>query len=165
MSQGFLYLEFFLLVILPVVAGIAIDRWASETAKKRGWTPLRIRTLRLIITALWVSIAIYGLSATTGPYSILSTVTASAIAGITVTLALQTALQNFIAGFILLRRRFLAMGDEIQISNIRGTVVALGLVTTVLRQPDGTLTVVSNSNLLSGPLINYTATTRLAGEY
>lgn len=106
-----------------------------------------------------------GLSATLGSISFLSTLTFSAIAGVAVTLALQTTLQNLVAGLLLLQHRFLRLGDEVQFSGLKGSVVGFGLVTTVLKLSDGNLAFVSNANLLSGPLVNFTAAQRLTGEY
>jgi small-conductance mechanosensitive channel len=124
-----------------------------------------VRALRILLTIGWAAVVAVGLSVSFGPVPLLSTLTVSAIAGIAVTLALQTTLQNLISGFLLLRRRFLRYGDLLLISGVKGTVVSIGLVNCVLRTPEGTLVLVSNSTLLAGPLQNYTAGERLSGEY
>jgi small conductance mechanosensitive channel len=158
-------LELVFLVLVPAVVGIVLTQWACDTAKKRRWPPHLVRATRVLLTAVWVSVAIVGVSLTVGPISPLSTLTVSAVAGIAATLALQTVLQNIVAGYVLLRRRFLRLGDEVTIGSVHGKVAAVGIVTTVLRLEDGSLALVSNSNLLSGPLVNRTAGQRLAGEY
>lgn len=158
-------LEIALLIVGPVAVGPLVSKWAGNAAKRRGATPARVRGISITITVIWVAILAVGLSATLGRVSFLSTLTFSAIAGVAVTLALQTTLQNLVSGVILLQRGFLRLGDAVQFSGLRGTVVSFGLVTTVLKLDDGTLAFVSNSNLLSGPLLNRTAATRLAGEY
>ncbi len=158
-------LEILFLVVLPAVAGILLSEWAGNFAKKHGWPPLRVRSLRVVITVVWVGIVIVGIAATVSSYSFLSALTVSAVAGIAVTLALQTTLQNIIAGFILIRRHFLRLGDSVQFSGVKGTIVSMGMIDVVIRTDTGALAMVSNANLLSGPLINFTATTRLAGEY
>ena len=124
-----------------------------------------MRLIRIGTTIVWVAVAVFGISTAIGPVSVLSTLTVSAIASIAVTLALQTTLQNLVAGFILLRNSFLRVGDSVTISGIKGTVVEVGLVDTVLRTEDGTLVFMANSTLLSGPLLNATASQRLQGEY
>lgn len=160
-----LYLLVLLEVVLPIAVGILVTQWAVDRAKRRHVSPAGVQSIRLIITLIWVVIAGAGATITLGPLNPLSTLTASAVAGVAVTLALQTTLQNIVAGFLILRRGFLHVGDDILISGTRGRVASLGIVNAVLKMADGTLAIVSNSTLFSGPLINYTATTRLAGEY
>lgn len=158
-------LEVVFLILVPGIAGPLTSRWAGNRQKRHGATPAKVRGLRILITVVWVAIVGLGLSVTLGPISFLSTLTFSAIAGIAVTLALTTTLQNLVAGLILLQQRSLRAGDLVQISGVKGTVASFGLVTTVVKLEDGTLVFVSNSNLLSGPLMNLTASKRLSGEY
>jgi len=160
-----LVLDVVCVILVPMVVGPLLSKWAGDREKRLGANPAKVRGVRILITVAWVSLVAVGISITLGPISFLSTLTFSAIAGIAVTLALQTTLQNFVAGIILLQHRFLRVGDVVQFSGTKGTVVSFGLVTTVIKQEDGTLVFVSNSNLLSGPMINRTAGTRLSGEY
>ncbi len=160
-----LALDILLFIVVPAGVGIALSQWAGDMAKKRDWSPLSVRTLRVGITAAWIAIVIAGAAATLSSYSILSALTLSAVAGVAITLALQTTLQNILSGFILIRNRFLHVGDQVLFSGVKGTVVSLGLIEVVIRTDTGALAMVSNANLLSGPLINFTAATRLAGEY
>ncbi len=154
-----------LFIALPGVAGYLLARWAGDEAKRRGSSPVKVRTLRTLITIGWVAVVVAGAAATLGSVSFLSALTVSAVAGLAITLALQTTLQNILAGFILAQRRFLHPGDLIQFSGIKGTVVGIGIVEVVIRTDAGALAIVSNSNLLAGPMVNFTATQRLAGEY
>jgi small conductance mechanosensitive channel len=163
-STFVLYVGVSLAVVSPV-AGLLATKWVGDALKRRSETPLLVRVLRLAITAVWVSVTILGINLAVGGLSFLPTLTFSAIAGVAVTLALQTTLQNILAGFILLRARFLRLGDIVQLGGVSGSVVSIGVVSVVLRLENGALAIVSNSNLLSGPLVNYTAATRLAGEY
>ena len=158
-------LDVVLFIAVPALAGYLLTRWAGDTAKRRGWPPLRVRTLRVVLTIVWVAIVIAGTAATVGSFSFLSALTVSAIAGIAITLALQTTLQNILAGFILIQQRFLHLGDQVQIGGVKGTIVGIGLVAVVVKTETGALAMVSNSNLLAGPLVNFTAAQRLSGEY
>jgi small-conductance mechanosensitive channel len=74
-------------------------------------------------------------------------------------------LGNIIAGFLLLEDRMLRMNDTITIGGVTGRVVRIGLVTVWIRMDDGSLAAMSNSTLLSGPMINRSARDRLKGEY
>jgi len=158
-------LDILLFIALPAIVGYLLSRWAGDTAKRRGWSPVSVRVLRVVITILWVAVVVAGTAATLGSFSFLSALTVSAVAGIAITLALQTTLQNILAGFILIQQRFLHLGDVIQCSGVKGTVVGIGIVSVVVRTESGALAMVSNANLLAGPMINFTATERLSGEY
>ena len=158
-------LDVIFLILVPLIVGPLLSTWWGNREKRLGVTPARVRAVRIFVTVAWISIVAIGISVTLGPINFLSTLTFSAIAGIAVTLALQTTLQNFVAGILLLQHRFLRVGDIVQFLGVTGTVVSFGLVTTVIKQPDGTLVFVSNSNLLAGPMINRTAGQRLSGEY
>jgi small-conductance mechanosensitive channel len=164
-STDTIILDVILFIVLPAVVGYLVTRWAGDAAKRRGWSPVKVRVLRVVITIVWVAVVIAGTAATLGSVSFLSALTVSAVAGIAVTLALQTTLQNILAGFILIQQRFLHLGDVIQFSGVKGTVVGIGLVEVVLRTESGALAMVSYSNLIAGPMINFTATQRLSGEY
>ena len=154
-----------LLIVVPAVAGPFIARWAGNVSKRRGSSPSTVRGVRVLITVLWASMVAEGLSLAFGPIPFFSTLTFTAVGSIALTLALQTTLQNIVAGFLLHRRGFLLIQDEVEFSSAKGHVVSMGLVTTVLRLEDGRLAFVSNSNLLAGPLINRTASARLQGDY
>jgi len=152
-------------IAIPAIVGYFVAGWASDAAKRHGWSPLGVRTLRVLITIVWVAMVVAGTAATLGSFSFLSALTVSAIAGIAATLALQTTLQNILAGFILMQRRFLYLGDSVQFGSVKGIVVGMGLVEVVLKTETGALAMVSMSNLLAGPTTNFTAAQRLAGEY
>lgn len=164
-STETIVLDVLLLIVLPAVVGYLLARWAGDTARRRGWPPLRVRILRIVITVGWIAVVIADTAGTVGTFSFLSALTVSAVAGIAVTLALQTTLQNILSGFILIQQRFLHLGDQIQFSGIKGTVVSIGLVEVVLKTDAGALAMVSNANLLAGPMVNFTAAQRLSGEY
>lgn len=164
-SGAILYEVLLFLVLVPALAGSGLTKWAGDRFKRQGRSPPAVRALRIVISVIWISIAVWGLVLAFGPFSFFSTLTVSAVASIAITLSLQTTIQNVISGFMLLRGRFLRVGDVIQFSGVKGQVVSIGAITVVIKAQDGSLASVSNSNLLSGPFTNFTATTRLAGEY
>jgi small-conductance mechanosensitive channel len=73
-------------------------------------------------------------------------------------IAVRTRMANVFAGYILLRNRVLRLRDPVQIGRVSGRVAR---ITTGQRLGDGSRASVSNSNLLSGPLIHRTAGERL----
>jgi small-conductance mechanosensitive channel len=148
-----------------LAVGLVVSRWAAGRLVKRGSTPATIRAVRFWITIITVAAAALTVLFWVGPINVVSGLTFSAIVGLGVTLALQTTLANIIAGFILLQNRVLRLNDTITVSGITGRVVQIGLVTVWLRLDDGSVASMSNSTLLSGPLINRSAQNRLKGEY
>ena len=162
------YVPTFAAVISAVViigAGLYASRRATARLLERGATPQSVRGVRLGITLVALLLAGATAFVLIGPIGVVSGLTFSAILGLAATLAMQTTLANIIAGFILLQNRVLRMGDTIMISGITGRVVQIGLVTVWLKLEDGSLASMSNSALLSGPMINRSAQDRLKGEY
>jgi small conductance mechanosensitive channel len=100
----------------------------------------------------------------TGLSSELTALTLSGIAGLAISLALQSTISNVISGVLMIRDGFLRLGDDLQYGGpggVRGEVVKLSLRTTWLRTQDGTIAVIGNGNLSAGPILNYSAKTRL----
>ncbi len=162
------YLPYFVpfgAVALVGVGGYLLSRAAAGWLRARGAPPHSVRGIRIAISLIAIALVAAILFIAFGPLTAISSLTVSAVIGLIITLALQTTIANLIAGFMLLQNRLLRLNDDIQISGIRGTVVQMGLVTTWLRLADGSLTSVSNSTLLSGPMVNRSAGDRLRGEY
>jgi small conductance mechanosensitive channel len=147
------------------VGGYLLSGHSARWLRQHHAPPGAVRWARLGISLTGFLLAGAVLFVAFGPLTVPAGLTLSAILGLAATLALQTTIGNVIAGFILLRDRVLRLNDDIQIAGTRGRVVRLGLVTTWLRLEDGSLASVSNSNLLSGPLINRSTSDRLQGEY
>jgi small conductance mechanosensitive channel len=150
--------------IVLVVGGYLLSSSAAGWLRRRGAPAAAVRWVRFSIAIVGLLLASAVLFVAFGPLTVASGVTLSAIVGLAATLALQTVIGNVIAGVILLRDRLLRLGDHIQVGGVSGAVVRLGLVTTWLRTDDGSFAAVSNSNLLSGPLVNKTAKDRLKDE-
>jgi small conductance mechanosensitive channel len=158
-----------IVTVLAAVAvgavGFVISGAVADRLRRRGASPREVRGARILISLIAVVLALGVLFVALGPLPVVSGLTLSAAVGLAATLALQTTISNVIAGFILLRDRVLRLNDVVQISGVTGRVVRIGLVTTWLRTDEGHLASVSNSSLLSGPLLNRSAHDRLQGEY
>jgi len=151
--------------VILAVGGYLFAGGAARWLRHRGAPPTAVRWARFAISLMGIVLAGAVLFVAFGPLTVTSGLTFSAVVGLAATLALQTTIGNVFAGVILLRDRVLRLNDIIQIGGITGQVVRLGLVTTWLRLDDGSLASVSNSNLLTGPLVNRSTAERLKGEY
>lgn len=150
-------------VAMAVIAivGTAFTRVAGRIALRAGASKSVARAANQWIAVLMVVLAVAAFAGLTGISSEFTTPTISGIAGLGMTLALQTTLSNIIAGLLMLQDGVLRLGDDIEFGTIRGEVVKLSLRTTWVKRQDGTITVIGNSNLSSGPIVNYTARDRL----
>ena len=76
--------------------------------------------------------------------------------GLAIGLALQSSLSHFAAGILLISFRPFEVGDSIEGGGVSGTVVSIGLFSTVIVTGDNTRITVPNGSLFSGTLKNFT---------
>jgi len=69
---------------------------------------------------------------------------------------MQTILKNFVSGIIILFERPFQVGDVLDVAGQRGTVVSVGIRSSVLQLWDGTETLIPNSALLENAVTNWT---------
>ena len=69
---------------------------------------------------------------------------------------LQDMIKNFFSGLILLFGRSIHPGDEIQLENIRGTVVRINIRNTIVQTNDDSTIFIPNSDLIYKNIVNWT---------
>jgi small-conductance mechanosensitive channel len=72
----------------------------------------------------------------------------------------QTLLKNFVSGVIILFERPFRVGDVLDVAGQQGTVVSIGIRSSVLQQWDSTETLIPNSTLLENSVTNWTYSNR-----
>jgi MscS family membrane protein len=100
----------------------------------------RLTHIVLVIIALLVGLALFGLNVTT-------TLAGLGIGGLAIALAAQKSLENLIGGVSLLMDKAVQVGDFCQIGNQLGTVEDIGLRSLKLRTLDQNLSIVPNGSL------------------
>ena len=100
----------------------------------------RLTHIVLVIIALLVALALFGLNVTT-------TLAGLGIGGLAIALAAQKSLENLIGGVSLLMDKAVQVGDFCQIGNQLGTVEDIGLRSLKLRTLDQNLSIVPNGSL------------------
>lgn len=152
------------IVVLGLIAvfGMVLTRITRRIALKAGASKSVARAVDQWMTVLVAVLAVAAFAGITGISSAYTTLTISGVVGLAATLALQTTLTNVISGILMLRDGILRLGDDIEFGSIRGEVVRVSLRATWIKRQDGAITVIGNSNLASGPIVNHTATERLA---
>ncbi|MBK9164825.1 MAG: mechanosensitive ion channel [Acidobacteria bacterium] len=76
--------------------------------------------------------------------------------GVGIGFGMQTIVNNFVSGLILLFERPVKVGDSVQIGAHVGTLKSIGLRASVVRKVDGSDVIVPNSQLISEEVINWT---------
>ncbi len=80
--------------------------------------------------------------------------------GVGIGFGLQNVVNNFVSGFILIFERTVQIGDTIQLNDLQGTVVHIGLRASQLRTFNGSEVIIPNAELISNRLINWTMSDR-----
>jgi small conductance mechanosensitive channel len=78
-------------------------------------------------------------------------------AGLAVGLALQSSLQNFAAGVMLVIFRPFKDGDYIEAGGTKGTVEHINIFNTMIRTPDNKAVIVPNGAIYGGIIVNFSA--------
>ena len=126
----------------------AMDRGDSET-EVAALVARAVAYLVVVVTLTW-SLSLLGVRL--GPL-----VGALGVGGLAVALATQNILSGLLASLILRIRRPFRKGDQVSTNSVEGTVEAVSWRTVELRTFDGERAFVPCSEVLSSPVINYTA--------
>ena len=78
-------------------------------------------------------------------------------AGLAVGLAMQGSLANFAAGVLIVMFRPYRVGDYVEAAGIAGSVVQVGILTTVLKTGDNKQIIVPNAQIMGSIITNYSA--------
>ena len=76
--------------------------------------------------------------------------------GVGIGFGLQTVVNNFVSGLILLFERPIRVGDKVQLAELFGTVKNIGMRASIVRTFQGAEVIVPNANLISAEVINWT---------
>ena len=81
--------------------------------------------------------------------------------GVGIGFGLQSVVNNFVSGLILLFERPIDVGDTIQVGDLLGKVRRIGIRASTVRTPQGAEMIVPNAQLISERVINWTLSDRL----
>ena len=149
------------------ILGTALIRIVRRVVLRAGASRSVVTSITQWMGVLMILAAAAALTTVAGLSSYLTALTVSGIAGLAVSLALQNTISNVISGVLMQHDGVVHLGDDIQygLGGVRGKVVKLSLRTTWLRTNDGVIIVISNNNLASGPILNYTSQPRLEKKF
>ncbi len=153
------------IVVLLAALGEGLSRIVRRLGKRAGLKDTTLVSIRDVIRALWIVLAVVGVAYYTDLTSYLTVLVVSTVGGLILSLALQATLSNVIAGLFMIEDGTLRVGDEVTYSGIKGKVIRMTLRTSWILNEKGSITVVSNSNLMAGPLTIHSGTPRVVSRY
>ncbi|RKY21061.1 MAG: mechanosensitive ion channel family protein [Planctomycetota bacterium] len=144
-------------VIVFLVVGLAVAGWVGRAARKALLKAQLENTLAIFFgkMARWLTLAIV-IMGCLGRFGIDMTSFAAvlAAAGFAVGMALQGSLGNFASGVMLLLFRPFTVGQVVNAAGTTGTVVEIGVFTTVFDTPDNRRIIVPNGIVFGGTIEN-----------
>ncbi len=113
--------------------------------------------MRYMGTALSVTLNILLVIGILGYFGIQTTTFAAlfAAAGVAIGMAWSGLLANFAAGVFLVVLRPFKVGDFVTVAGVTGTIVEVGLFTSVVNTPDNVMTLIGNNKIFSDTIQNY----------
>lgn len=147
------------LAVLVLVVGLLVTRYALrgvERGLRRGRVDhtverLIVLVLRVALVVAWILFAL-----SLAGISVGAALAGIGLVGLALAFALQSILENFIAGVLILIRKPFRHGDQIVTGEFEGTVEDIDLRVTRLRSYDGVALLVPNATVFTQPLINHT---------
>lgn len=145
--------------VLIVLAGAyALIRMASAFAEFLGAKlPRRraalMRLVPVVRIAVWLMAAYLLITRVVVPSSGLLYALA-ALVGLATVLAAQDVLRGIVGGIAIALDRPFQVGDRIEVGEVRGEVVEIGLRATKVRTSDDAVVVIPNSEMVRGPVAN-----------
>jgi small-conductance mechanosensitive channel len=76
--------------------------------------------------------------------------------GVGIGFGLQDLVRNFISGLILIFERPVQIGDAVQVDDLSGRVLKIGIRSSIIKTWQGAEVIVPNGNLISNKLVNWT---------
>lgn len=145
------------LVVSYVVARV-VARFAGDQLIKRHVRGDMVVLGKRVVTALVVLLGIFaalGVAAQNANVTLFGLLLATIVAA----LGIQQLLQDFVSGYYVLLERHIRIGDRIAFDGNEGTITDVRLRVTLLRNEQGDIVVVPNSELFTKPV-----TIRARGE-
>ena len=146
---GIIILAFILARILKLVSGRLVD-FSKSQGLPTGLRAQQIRTLADVIYSVGLAVIIFfgGIQILDTLHINIGPLLASAgIAGLAIGFGAQTLVKDVINGFFILIENQYDIGDVIKIAGVQGSVESLTLRRTILRDADGTVHTIPNSEI------------------
>jgi small-conductance mechanosensitive channel len=147
-------------ILIVVIASLVLIRLLRALTRKivalhirkgpPGFRAQQVRTLATVTSSVGIFVIIFvaGLEILSLLGINLGPLLASAgIAGLAIGFGAQTLVKDVINGFFILLENQYDIGDNIRVAGVKGTVEAMNMRSTVLRDEDGTVHIIPNSEI------------------
>jgi small conductance mechanosensitive channel len=158
-SQEFLHTKLPRLIVIAIIAFVLsrllrlIAVHMTRVAERSGAGPARLREVKTLASVIHATgLAIICLIAAlqfldTMGFNLAPLLASAGVAGIAIGLAAQNIVRDMFNGFLILVEGQFSVGDTVRVGGVSGVVEALTLRKTTVRDPDGTLYVIPNSQI------------------
>ena len=147
----------FLAAALVLALTYIVARFASLIARKilgrSGARPSLLRAVgTLVRLAIWIAGLLIAATIVFPNLTPTKLVAGLGIGSIAIGLAFKDTFENFLAGFLILLRKPMRIGDDIECEGLSGKVENISIRDTFLRKRSGELVIVPNSHLFKNPV-------------
>lgn len=111
--------------------------------------PVINKTIRVLIVIMAVLMVMSELG-----FNVLSFVAGLGIGGLALAMASKDFVANIFGAFSIYSDKMYSIGDKIKVKGEEGEVIEIGLRSTKLTKPDGTIVILPNSLMTSNPVLN-----------
>ena len=149
---------------LIVVLGYIVLRWFAVRVSRRAEKQFRLEAARANTVRRWLmgmgmaGLGLYALDYANIPLTAFAFLGGALAIG--VGFGTQNIIKNFISGLIIQAEKPFQVGDVLEAGAINGTVVHIGMRSSVIRHWDGIETLIPNSGLLENNVTNWTYSDR-----
>lgn len=145
--------------IVIVIGGLVVARLTADVAgrglRRAGGDQVvvnlgqRLTRLLIVIAALLLALSVAGVP-------VGAALAGFGIAGLAIAFALQSILENFVSGILLIIRKPITHGEQVIIGDHEGTVEDIDLRVTRLIDYDGQLVIIPNGEVFRTTIVNLT---------
>jgi small-conductance mechanosensitive channel len=152
-----------IMTFLTILAIMAVTVWLSRTVRRildrvltgRGWKPGMIGSVNGLIHYFMLVVG-FGIALETAGINLTALFAAGAVFAVAIGFAMQSIVQNFVAGVILLSERAIKPGDILEVEGRVVKVLDMGIRASIVRTRDGEDIIIPNSLLIQAPVKNFT---------
>jgi len=142
---------------LILVIGVLIARIVSINVRRALMDRLPVNERELLTKLVYYGIAIVALLAALPQLNVdlSGLLVAGGIAGIVIGFASQSVISNLISGLFLMFERPIRIGDNINVSDVTGSVEDIRILSTVIKTFDGIYIRIPNEKVFTSNITNY----------
>lgn len=127
-----------------------VSKFQDENAAELNKTEQRVQTLTSVVNNTF-NIAIFGIATvmilSQWGIDIAPILTGAGIVGLAVGFGAQALVRDIVTGFFILLENQYNVGDRVKIAGMEGKILEINLRTTILKENDGTINIIPNSQI------------------